>query len=56
MLDPDLTRPQVRPEGGVGDWTLAGYLAYGVALSMAVMGGGLILLTRRGGRATGRAR
>lgn len=54
MLDPDLTRPQVRPEGGVGDWTLVGYLAYGIGLSMAVIGIGLFLLTRRGGRATGR--
>jgi beta-glucuronidase len=55
MLDPDLERPRARPERGVGDWTLAGYLLYGMLLSTAVIGAALFFLTHRGGRAVGRA-
>jgi hypothetical protein len=56
MLDPDLDRPRARPTGGVGDWTLVGYVAYALATSLAVMCVALLLLTHRGGRATGRSR
>ncbi len=56
MLDPELERPRARPVREVGEWALAGYLAYGLGLSTAVMGVALLLLTRRGGRAIGRAR
>jgi beta-galactosidase len=51
MLDPELDRPRARPEPAVGDWTLIGYLAYAIGLSLAVMAVGLLALTRRGGRA-----
>jgi beta-galactosidase len=56
MLEPDLDRPRARPERAIGDWTLVGYLAYAIALSLAVMGAGLLLLAHRGGRAASRAR
>ena len=56
MLDPDLERARVRPAREVGEWALAGYLAYGLGLSTAVIGATVLLLTRRGGRALGRAR
>ena len=56
MLDPDLERPRARPAREVGDWALAGYLAYGLGLSTAVIGVAVLLLTGRGGRATGRSR
>jgi hypothetical protein len=51
MLDPELDRPRARPERAVGDWTLVGYLAYAIGLSLAIMGIGLLVLTRLGGRA-----
>jgi hypothetical protein len=51
MLDPELERPRARPERAVGDWTLIGYLAYAIGLSLAAMAVGLLALTRRGGRA-----
>ena len=56
MLDPSLDRPRAVPARSVGDWTLAGYLAYGIGLSLAAMGGALFVLTHRGGRARGRVR
>jgi beta-galactosidase len=56
MIDPDLERPRAQPVREVGEWALAGYLAYGLALSTATIGLAVLLLTRRGGRATGRAR
>jgi beta-galactosidase len=56
MLDPDLERPRALPAREVGEWALAGYLAYGLALSTAAIGIAVLLLTRRGGRAIGRAR
>jgi beta-galactosidase len=56
MLDPDLERPRARAGREVGEWALAGYLAYGLGLSTAVIGAAVLLLTRRGGRAVGRAR
>jgi beta-galactosidase len=55
MLDPDLERPRARPAREVGEWALAGYLAYGLVLSTATIGVAVLLLTRRGGRAIGRA-
>jgi beta-galactosidase len=56
MLDPDLERPRARPAREVGEWALAGYLAYGLGLSTGVIGLAVLLLTRRGGRAIGRPR
>jgi hypothetical protein len=56
MLDPTLDRPRAAPARSVGDWTLAGYLAYAIGLSLAAMGGALFVLTHRGGRARGRVR
>jgi beta-galactosidase len=56
MIDPDLERPRARPGRAVGEWALAGYLAYGLGLSTAAIGVAVLLLTRRGGRAIGRAR
>jgi beta-galactosidase len=55
-LDPDLDRPRVAPEAPNGDWTLALYLGYAVAVSVGVIGGAVLLLTQRGGRSTARAR
>jgi beta-glucuronidase len=55
MLDPDLERARARPIREVGEWALAGYLAYGLGLSTATIGLAVLLLTRRGGRAIGRA-
>lgn len=55
-LEPDLQRTRALPPRVIGDWTLAGYLAYGFTLSVGVMGIGLLVLIRRGGRATGRFR
>ncbi|HUF07239.1 MAG TPA: glycoside hydrolase family 2 TIM barrel-domain containing protein [Candidatus Binatia bacterium] len=56
MLDPELDRPRVRPPVGIGDRALAGYLAYGIALSLGAIGAVLFFMTHRGGRATGRSR
>jgi hypothetical protein len=53
-IDPDIERPRVRPEPAIGDWTLVGYLAYALALSSALIGSAVLILTRRGGRAVGR--
>jgi beta-glucuronidase len=55
-LEPDLDRARPAQAGTVGDWALAGYLAYGIGLSIGVLGLALFVLTRRGGRALGRAR
>jgi beta-galactosidase len=55
MIDPELERARVRPIREVGEWALAGYLAYGLGLSTATIGLAVLLLTRRGGRAIGRA-
>ena len=55
-LDPELERPGVRPARLFGDWSLLAYVAYALAISVGGLGGLLIILTRRGGRATGRAR
>ena len=55
-LEPDLDRPRGRPPSLVGDWSLAIYLAYAVALSVGGLGVALLVLTRRGGRAVGTAR
>ncbi len=55
MLEPELDRP--RPAGedvGIGDWALAAYLAYGLVFAIGAMMAVLLVLTRRGGRATGR--
>jgi hypothetical protein len=53
-IEPDLDAPRVAPSRAIGDWTLAGYLAYAMAFSVGTLGLVLALLLRRGGRATGR--
>jgi beta-glucuronidase len=53
-LEPDIDRPRVRLGRTIGDWTLVGYLGYALAVSIAIIGGTVLVLTRRGGRATGR--
>ena len=54
-LEPELDRPRPIPGGeGIGDWALAAYLAYGLVLAVGAMATALYVLTRRGGRATGR--
>jgi len=55
-LEPDLDRPRVQQPTLVGDWSLAGYLAYAIALSIGTLALALVVLTRRGGRAVGRSR
>ncbi len=55
-LDPDIERPRPQQTQRQGDWALAGYLAYGLGMAFATLGIGTFLLTRRGGRATGRRR
>jgi beta-glucuronidase len=55
-LSPELVRPRVRPARILDDWALPGFVAYGLALSVGALGGLLLVLTRRGGRAIGRAR
>jgi beta-glucuronidase len=55
MIEPELERP--RPAGvgeGLAPWALLGYVSYGLLLAMGSMGLALLVLTRRGGRATGR--
>ncbi|MGH2380747.1 MAG: hypothetical protein ACRDG7_05950, partial [Candidatus Limnocylindria bacterium] len=55
-LEPGLDRPRVQQPGLVGDWSLALYLAYAITLSIGALTLALFVLTRRGGRAVGRAR
>jgi len=55
MIEPELERP--RPAGvgeGIDQWALLAYLGYGLLFAMGSMGLALLVLTRRGGRATGR--
>jgi beta-glucuronidase len=55
MLEPDLDRPRSASETpGLGEWTLLAYLAYALVISIGGMAAALFVLTRRGGRATGR--
>jgi beta-glucuronidase len=56
MLEPEIERPRPQATQRQGDWALAGYLAYGLGLAMAGIGATIFVLTRRGGRAVGRAR
>jgi len=55
-LDPGLVRPRVRPEPLLDDWALLAFVGYGLGLSIGALGLLLFVLTRRGGRATARAR
>ena len=55
-LAPDLVRPRVRPERVLDDWSLLGFVGYGLTISIGAQGLLLLVLTRRGGRAIGRAR
>jgi beta-galactosidase len=55
-LDPGLDRPGVRPARILDDWSLLAYVGYALTVSVGGLGGLLFVLTRRGGRATGRAR
>jgi beta-galactosidase len=55
-LEPDLVRPRAEVATGIGDWTLALYLGYAFAFVTALLGAAVLFMTRRGGRAVGRAR
>ena len=55
-LEPEIDRPRPQSTQRQGDWALAGYLAYGLGLALATLGAATLVLTRRGGRALGRAR
>ncbi|HSK92603.1 MAG TPA: glycoside hydrolase family 2 TIM barrel-domain containing protein [Candidatus Angelobacter sp.] len=55
-IEPELARPRVPPPRMVGEWALAGYLAYGLAFATGTMGVSLGVLTRRGGRSVARSR
>ena len=55
-LEPGLDRPRIQRPGLVGDWSLALYLAYAITVSIGALTLALFVLTRRGGRAVGRAR
>ena len=55
-LEPELSRPRAEPANVIGDWSLALYVGYGLAFAVALLGLALVVLTRRGGRAVGRAR
>ena len=55
-IEPELERPRVPPPRTLGEWTLVGWLAYGIAFSVGLMGAALLILTHRGGRAVPRQR
>ena len=55
-LEPEIDRPRAQSTQRQGDWALAGYLAYALGTAFAMLGLATFLLTRRGGRAIGRAR
>jgi beta-glucuronidase len=55
-LDPELNRPRVRVTRILDEWSLLAYVGYALAVSVGSLGALLFILTRRGGRATGRAR
>jgi beta-galactosidase len=55
-LEPDLVRPRAEVVTGIGDWTLALYLGYAFAFVTGLLGAAVLVMTRRGGRAVGRAR
>ncbi|HVM24957.1 MAG TPA: glycoside hydrolase family 2 TIM barrel-domain containing protein [Candidatus Limnocylindrales bacterium] len=55
-IEPELERPRVRPQREIGDGALVGYLLYGMGVSIGAMSLALLIVTRRGGRATGRRR
>ncbi len=55
-IEPDIDRPRVPPARMVGDWALAGYLAYGLSFAVGSMALTLLILTRRGGRSVRRRR
>jgi beta-galactosidase len=55
-IEPELQRPRAQPPREIGEWALAGYLAYGMGISLGAMALTLVVLTRRGGRAIGRRR
>jgi glycosyl hydrolase family 2 len=51
-LDPDIERPRVAPAAPNGDWTLALYLGYALAVSIGAIGLAVLVLAHRGGRST----
>jgi beta-glucuronidase len=55
-LDPELGRSRFRATEILDDWSLMAYVGYALAVSVGSLGGLLFVLTRRGGRATRRAR
>lgn len=55
-LESDLERPRALADPGAPAWTLALYAGYALAFVIGALGGAVLLLTRRGGRALGRPR
>jgi beta-glucuronidase len=55
-LEPGLDRPRVEQTRLVDDWSLAGYLAYAIGLSIGTLSLALLVLMRLGGRAVGRTK
>ena len=55
-IEPEIERPRASPARMIGDWTLAMYLAYGLAFSIGTMGVALLVLADRGGRSVPRRR
>jgi hypothetical protein len=53
-IESDAVRAEVAREARAPDLRLVGYLAYGLAVSFAMLGGLLLVLLRRGGRAAPR--
>ena len=54
-LEPEIVRPQTEPAPASRDWALVWYLAYALVIVVAFIGASVVVLTRFGGRALGRA-
>jgi beta-galactosidase len=55
-LDPSFERPRFKADRLLDDWSLAAYVGYALVLPIGALTALLLVLTRRGGRATGRRR
>lgn len=55
-LEPSLERPRIKADRLLEDWSLAAYVGYALVLPIGALTALLFVLTRRGGRATGRRR
>jgi len=50
-IEPTIERPLAVPSSPLNDWTLLGYLVYGMATALGMLATAVAVLTRRGGRA-----